>query len=92
MTAPTLTPHQLEVLVRVHRYSARSGFLQPVDERNVGSKGALAHLMQKGYIEIVKVEHGPRGGETRFFQPTALGRKRVKAKLIRDQLLKEKKP
>jgi hypothetical protein len=77
MIAPTLTPHQLEVLLRVHCRSVRSGFLMPVNENNVGSKGALAHLMQKGYIEIVKVEHGPRGGETRFFQPTALGIKRA---------------
>lgn len=90
MSNPTLTPHQLEVLVRVHRYSVRSGFVEPVDERWVGSKGALAHLMQKGYIEIVRVERGPRGGTTRFFQPTPLGVKRAKAKLIRD--LKETRP
>jgi hypothetical protein len=69
----TLTSHQREVLVRIYKIGSRTGFYQPVDERDIGSRSALAHLMQKGFIEIVKVKRGPRGGTTRFFQPTERG-------------------
>lgn len=86
MTAASLTPHQAEVLGRIMRAARVPGtdtFTRPVDERHIGSKGALAHLMHKRYIEIHHVERGPRGGTTRFFVPTEQGGEWQRRRIIR---------
>lgn len=87
----SLTPHQREVLVRIYKTSSRSGFIfKPVDERDIGSRGALAHLMQKGFIEIVKIERGPRGATTRFFQPTDRGMRSASREITRQEIRGER--
>jgi hypothetical protein len=70
-TRKRLTPHQKEVFDRLSRLS-RDG-TRPVAESNIGSKSALGHLRAKGYIHVAYTEHGPRGGEYRFWLPTPTG-------------------
>lgn len=65
-----LTPHQREVYDRLARMSRRR---DPdryvwVEGRHVGSAGACAKLIAKGWIES-RVEYGPRGGEQLLYRP-----------------------
>jgi hypothetical protein len=59
-----LTQHQREVFGRIQRLTRRN----PTAESNIGSRGAVEKLIDKGYVEVVRVEYGPRGGERRFIQ------------------------
>ena len=65
MTArPRLTPHQREVYARIVRLAAhRAGSVAAGD---IGSAGAVAHLVEKGYVTKTHVATGPRGRE--FFR------------------------
>lgn len=58
---PRLTPHQAEVYGRIHRRAGRG--LVTTDEQ-IGSAGAVQHLVEKGYITRTLHRTGPRGGET----------------------------
>lgn len=62
-----LTPHQTEVHARLTRIYQRIG--QPVRADEIGSRGAIAHLMAKGYVEEVGELVGPRGGLTPLYVP-----------------------
>lgn len=67
MASKRLTPHQrstLEQLQRQHRNGAGTTRPEPDGPRWVrptGSRGAVAHLEEKGYV-LVRTEYGPRGG------------------------------
>lgn len=63
-TRPALTPHQREVFKRIERLTRR----HPTYESNVGSRGAVDKLIDKGYVIVAKIEYGPRGGERRFIE------------------------
>lgn len=43
-----LTPHQREVYERIVKKAARTGW---ADARDIGSRGAVSHLVEKGYVE-----------------------------------------
>jgi hypothetical protein len=58
---PRLTPHQREVFERVARTIGRGA---PATSDRIGSKGALAHLVHKGYLAEQVAFVGPRGGIT----------------------------
>ncbi len=62
-----LTPHQREVYERIERISRRISD-RWVAARSIGSAGACAHLVAKGWIERM-VEYGPRGGELYRYRP-----------------------
>lgn len=66
MTRPRLSPHQREVLGRLTRISGSSR--RWVIARNIGSRTACEHLVDKGYAER-QVESGPRGGELLSYRP-----------------------
>lgn len=63
-TNPPLTPHQREVFKRITRLTKH----HPTYEGNIGSRGAVDRLIEKGYVEVVDVKYGPRGGVRRFIQ------------------------
>lgn len=66
MSRPRLTPHQRAVLGTVQRYASRTvdGWVRGSD---VGSAGALAHLVRKGYL-VRRTDIGPRGGQMHFYR------------------------
>jgi hypothetical protein len=71
-TKGKLTPHQREVYNRILRISRR---LSPdvsryrwVDAGNIGSRGACAKLVAKGWI-AERRDYGPRGGEHFQYRP-----------------------
>jgi len=69
VSRPRLTRHQRLVLSDVIRRSHG----QPgrwVQGRDIGSPGALAHLVAKGYLSV-QVSYGPRGGEYRAYRLAA---------------------
>lgn len=63
---PRLTPHQREVLDRYTRRYLRTG--RPVSVAHLGSRGAVAHLVEKGRL-TVEDRPGPRGGEHLYVTP-----------------------
>lgn len=72
-TLSRLTSHQREVMNEIRRRYAR---LQAIRSRDwgvavehVGSRGAIQHLAQKGYVELHEGEPGPRGGVRLFVRP-----------------------
>lgn len=71
MSKPRLTSHQREVLARLRKRSETSGRVGQggwVRADVIGSAGACAHLVDKGYVER-KEESGPRGGEHHYYRP-----------------------
>lgn len=66
MSLPRLTRHQREVLDRLTRLS-RDG--RWVEYKYIGSRGAIAKLVEKGYVER-SVRYGPRGGQHHVCRPT----------------------
>lgn len=58
MTRKRLTTHQAEVYKCIER-RAKHG---PVHIRDIGSKGAVLHLAEKGYVTIEN-RPGPMGGD-----------------------------
>lgn len=70
MSRPRLTPHQREVYERIiHRYSFPWCKANGVPAAQIGSRGAIDHLIHKGYVEVQRTEYGPRGGERQFLRP-----------------------
>jgi hypothetical protein len=65
-TRPRLTPHQREVYARIVRQSRYNGHALA---ENVGSRGAVEHLVEKGYVRKVLAYTGPRGGEFHHLHP-----------------------
>ncbi len=62
-------PHQREVLERVAARAKR----WPARSDDIGCRGACAHLLEKGAIEIAGREYGPRGGEVVLYRVTDAG-------------------
>lgn len=69
-TTARITGHQLEVLSRLERLSGAQG--RWVEEKAVGSRQGLAHLVAKGYA-VELISSGPRGGVLRSFRPARFG-------------------
>lgn len=71
MSKPRLTQHQREVHDRLTRLSRwrRNGWVRGDD---IGSPGALARLVDKGYAERTTTQ-GPRGGAIAWFRPADWG-------------------
>lgn len=77
MSAPRLTPHQAEVFGRLERRAAAVRDAETdavvayrwVPEAQIGSHGALWHLVRKGLVEAREVR-GPRGGRSFKYRPT----------------------
>lgn len=77
-TRKRLTPHQSEVLERLTATSTRLARgmrygmtrFAWVEQSAIGSVGALAHLVEKGYIEQ-RQDVGPRGGRSWSYRPVA---------------------
>lgn len=70
ITKGKLTPHQREVydrLVRISRRPSRDEYVW-VDWRYLGSKGGLAKLVAKGWVEV-EVHYGPQGGSHPSYRP-----------------------
>jgi hypothetical protein len=69
MTArPRLTPHQRRTFDRlVHLTRWQSTGWVPAE--SVGSRGALDHLVRKGWAERTVQSVGPRGGERYAYRP-----------------------
>lgn len=65
MTRPRLTRFQREVLADVQRLSRINGG-RPVAGEDIGAPGAVAHLTEKGYLDV-HVRYGPRGGERKAY-------------------------
>lgn len=57
---PRLTPHQREVYGRIVRQSRHNGHALA---ENIGSTGAVEHLVEKGYVVKHLAYTGPRGRE-----------------------------
>lgn len=68
---PSLTPHQKSVLLSLGRSLTSS--TDTVREDCIGSRGALAHLVRKGYADM-EVTYGALGGQIRWYGLTDLGR------------------
>jgi len=69
-----LTPHQRNIYGQVLRRSVRAslpGQRLWVPATAVGSRGALAHLEEKGYLERTQ-KSGPRGGTRYLYRPNEL--------------------
>ena len=61
MRKPRLTPHQIEVLLRIRRIWRD----HPIPASRIGSMGALTKLRDKGYISLHNYS-GPRGGKNYY--------------------------
>ena len=73
MRASDLTIPQRGALVRIARH-AREG--KPVTAKTPGiGQRMVEKLAAKGLIAVTRVEFGPRGGRTQFFEPTEQGRR-----------------
>lgn len=75
MTLGKLTPHQANIFEQFcgqWRTAATLGLNgSAVLSTAIGSKTAMEHhLPGKGYIEIDRIERGPRGGERKWYRPT----------------------
>jgi hypothetical protein len=75
ITKGKLTPHQREVYNYIVRVSRRRSEIEGgplvhrwLNEGSIGSRGACAKLVEKGWIECM-VGYGPRGGEHRQYRP-----------------------
>jgi len=68
MPTNRLTPHQREVYDRIVRFTRNRPH---VTAANIGSRMACEHLAEKGYIAIVALRPGPRGGERIAYRVTA---------------------
>lgn len=72
-TLPKLTPHQRWALLHLERHApARLDGERWASVKDTGSPTAMEHLVRKGYAER-RNETGPRGGELRYYRPTARG-------------------
>jgi len=72
MSVKRLTPHQREVWKRLCKYASNDnarGGDGWVSAKDIGSRGALDHLVAKGYAER-KEDIGPRGGSHYFYRQT----------------------
>jgi len=69
-----LTPHQTEVWDRFcsqWHLAAELGLNgSAVLGSAIGSKGAVAKLIAKGYVELDRMERGPMGGERPWYSVT----------------------
>lgn len=63
---PMLTPHQRNTLGRLVKWHRSLG--RPVPLADFGSRGAIAHLAEKGYVRLSYLA-GRHGGRHAFAEP-----------------------